>query len=82
MTKAQLKTKLNTKLVNAFSKHYVEHNQPLDKYLCDFGIKEFLRNFCGYNSFEEIPHDLRKAVFSKYPKTALPDWNTAVRKEY
>ena len=82
MTKDQLKTKLNLKLVHAFSKHNVDHNQALDKYLCDSDIKEFLHNFCGYNSFEEIPHELRKAVFSKYPKTPLPNWNTVEREEY
>ena len=82
MTKAQLKTKLNTKLVNAFSKHNAELNQPLDKYLCDYDIKDFLQKFCVYNLFEEIPYELRKAVSSKYPKTTLPDWNTMEREEY
>ena len=81
MTKAQVKTKLNTRLVNAFSKHYIEYNQPPDKYLWDYDIKEFLQKFCGYNSFKEIHHELRKSVFSKYPKIALPDWNTTERKE-
>ena len=77
-TKAELKTKLNTK----FSKHHVEHNQPLDKYFCDHDIKEFLKKFCGHSSFEEIPQELRKSVFSKYPKIAFPDWNTTEREEY
>ena len=76
MTKTQLKTKLSTKLVNAFSKHYVEHKQLLDEYLYNYDIKEFLQTFCGYNSFEGIHHELRKAIFSTYPKIALPDWNT------
>ena len=75
-TKAELKAKINTKLVNAFSKHHVEHNQPLDKYLCNYDIKEFLKKFCGYNSFEEIYHELRKAILSKYTKTILPDLDT------
>ena len=83
MTKAELKAKLNTKLVNAFSEHHVEHNQPLDNtYFCDHAIKEFLQKFCGCSSFEEIPQELRKSVFSKYPKIALPEWNTTEREEY
>ena len=45
MTKDQLKTKLNLKRVNAFSKHNADHNQALDKYLCDFDIEEFLQKF-------------------------------------
>ena len=82
MTKAQLKTKLNTKLANAFSKHYVEHNQPIGMYLCDYDIKEFLQKFCGYNFFEEIHHNLREVIFSKYPKIAFPDWNNTESEEY
>ena len=79
MSKAQLETKLNNKLINTFSKHYVEFNQPLDKYFYNYDIKEFLQKFCGCNSFEEIPNELRKAVFSNYAKTVMPDWNTPER---
>ena len=82
MSKTQLKTKLNTKLVSAFSKHNEEFNQPLGEYLCYYDIKEFFQEFCGCNSFEKTPHELRKATLSKYLKTVLPDWNTTEREEY
>ena len=73
---------MHIKLLNAFALKVPEYNVPLDKWLTYGHIKEFLVDRCGYESWDDIPNELKKSVIGKHPRTPFPDWHSTVMDEY
>ena len=53
-----------------------------DKFMCDYEIREFLRDTLGFQSWDDLNEDMRKCCYKFYPKRNLPDWNMIVTKSY
>ena len=54
-----------------------------DKYLTDHDIKEFLENWVGYNSWEQVPQNARQACYKHTWKLKdIPAWSSIVRESY
>ena len=54
---------LEQSLKAVFSDYHVSHLVPLDRWMTTYQIKVFLEDECGYNSWDDIPHNLRLKVF-------------------
>ena len=55
---------LEQSLKAVFSDYHVSHLVPLHRWMTTYQIKVFLEDECGYDSWDDIPHDLRLKVFS------------------
>ena len=54
-----------------------------DKFFTDHDIKEFLENWVGYNSWEQVPQNARQACYKhKWKLRDIPAWNSIVRESY
>jgi hypothetical protein len=82
ITKEELIQSMNTKLILTFGNEIKpEWGAPLDKYLSNYHIKEFLTDHCGYTGWEMVPQSLRSSVYHK-KNGQFPVWNDIEREEY
>jgi hypothetical protein len=58
------------------------YDVPLDKFMVDYDIKEFIVNYVGCDSWNELTDEMKKACYRDYPRRALPDWNSIVEESY
>lgn len=82
ITREQLVTQMNSKLINAFSSATPEWGQSLDKYLTDWHVRAFLKDHCGYENFNDVPENLKSNVYKRFPHVPMPEWDKIVREEY
>ena len=59
-----------------------EHDVPLDKFLVDYDIKQFLQKYAGINSWDDLDEKGKRACYRDYPRRSLPDWHTIVEESY
>ena len=58
-----------------FTKKIVEYQVTLDRVITYGHIKEFLVNYCEYDSWEELHMDMKPAIMEKWQDDPYPDWN-------
>ena len=75
VTKEELAKKFNKGFANLFGTHSSSCDNGLDKHLCHYEMKAFLKFHCGYDSFNGVPMDLRKCVFSRTNGQIPQNWN-------
>ena len=62
--------------------HSFEYDVPLNRYMVDYDIKDFLTKFVGISSWNDLNEDDKRSCFRDYPKKSLPDWKTIERESY
>ena len=60
---------LDSGLEAVFLSYNLDHYVPLDKWMTTFQIKAFLKDECGYGSWDAIPQELQSKVF--YPTAGV-----------
>ena len=59
-----------------------QHKVPLNKFMVDWDIKDFLGNYVGYNSWEDLENKSKKAGFKHYPRRKCPEWHEISHESY
>jgi len=50
--------------------------------MVDWDIKQFLTNFVGVTSWDDLCEDDKRKCFRDYPKKSLPDWDEIVQESW
>ena len=58
-----------------FSDYHVSYHVPLDRWMTTYQIKSFLEDECGYDSWDDIPRDLRTKVFFRTSGVPPKEWD-------
>ena len=66
---------LEHSLKAVFSDYHVSYFVPLDRWMTTYQIKVFLEDECGYDSWDDIPHDLRLKVFFLTAGVSPKSWD-------
>ena len=53
----------------------LNYDVPLNKFMVDWDIKEFLRTHAGINSWDDLAEEDKRKCYRDYPKKSLPDWD-------
>jgi hypothetical protein len=56
-----------------------QFDTPLNKFMVDFDIKQFLTDRVGVTSWEDLDEDTKQFCFKDYPRKSLPDWDGIVQ---
>jgi hypothetical protein len=72
---------VHNRLVKMFENKTVEYLSPLDKHMTHGHIKDFLVKYCGYEHWNELDRDLKKALFTRW-QNHYPDWESTEIKSY
>ena len=61
-----------------------EYDVPLNRFMVDYDIKEFLVNHVGITSWDDLNNDQKKACYHGYPNpnVKLPIWDEIVAESY
>lgn len=51
----------------------LQYDVPLNRYMVDYDIKQFLTTYVGVTSWDDLTEDDKKKCFKNYPKKSLPD---------
>ena len=54
----------------------------LDKFMTDFDMKEFVKDYLGVQSWGDLNEEMRKCCFRNYPRRELPNWNMIMREAW
>ena len=75
-------TKIMTQeIVEHFQDGYsLQYDVPLNRFMVDWDIKEFLTTYVGITSWDDLSEDDKKKCYRDYPKKSLPDWDEIVQK--
>ena len=63
-------TKINAHFEDCYS---LQYDIPLNRFIVDWDINQFLTNFVGVTSWDDLSEDDKKKCFRDYPKKSLPD---------
>ena len=66
---------LERSLKAVFSDCHVSYFVPLDRWMTTYQIKSFLEDECGYDSWDDIPRDLRTKVFFRTSGAPPKEWD-------
>ena len=58
-----------------FSDYHVSYFVPLDRWMTMYQIKTFLEDECGYDSWDDIPRNLRTKVFFRTSGVPPKEWD-------
>ena len=59
--------------------HMYIKNESLDAFWSDLSIKQFLEEFLGCSSWDDVPEGVKKVCFKHYPnRRNLPNWDTMI----
>ena len=75
ITHEELCKKFNAGIRDAFEVKNECYDVSLDKWLCIYDIQNFMRHFCGYDSFDDVPVGIRSKVFRHTNGKIPQDWN-------
>ena len=53
----------------------LQYDVPLNKFMVDYDIKEFITNYVGANSWDDLSQEDKRKCYRDYPKKSLPDWD-------
>ena len=74
---------MTQEIVEHFQDGYsLQYYVPLNRFMVDYDIKEFLTKFVGVNSWDDLSEDDKKKCFRDYPKKSLPDWDEIAREAW
>ena len=74
---------ITQELIDHFKDGYIFHyNVPLNKFMVDWDIKEFVKIYLGVNSWDDLAEDDKGKCYRDYPKQTLPDWNEIAQESY
>ena len=51
----------------------LQYDVPLNKFMVDFDIKEFVKNYVGANSWDDLSEEDKRKCYRDCPKKSLPD---------
>jgi hypothetical protein len=60
----------------------LQYDVPLNKFMVDWDIKQFLTAFIGANSWDDLAEEDKRKCFKDYPKKSLPDWDEIEQESY
>ena len=80
VSKAQMGDEFTQTFNDEFKNYGCDYNVPLSKILCNYEIKQFLVNYLGCNSFDEVDDTELGKIFHYYPLRSHPAWEN-IRKE-
>ncbi len=58
------------------------YDMPLEKFMVDYDIKEFLTNYVGADSWDDLTDEMKRACYKDFPCRALPEWSSIVEESY
>ena len=53
----------------------MSYDNGLDKHLCHYEMKAFLKFHCGYDSFDDVPMELHRVVFERTNGQIPQNWD-------
>ena len=66
---------MTTEIDDHFKDGYsLQNDVPLNRFMVDWNIKEFLTKFVGITSWDDLSEDDKKKCYRDYPKKSLNDW--------
>ena len=60
----------------------LQFDTPLNKYMVDFDIKQFLADHVGITSWEDLDEAGKKYCYKNYPRILLPVWDDIVEESW
>ena len=60
----------------------LQYDVPLNRFMVDWDIKEFLTKFVGATSWDDLSEDDKRKCYRDYPKKSLPDWDEIVQESW
>ena len=60
----------------------LQYDVPLNKFMVDYDIKEFITNYVGANSWDDLSEEDKRKCYRDYPKKSLPDWDEIEQESY
>ncbi len=60
----------------------LQYDVPLKRFMVNWDIKEFLTNFVGVTSWDDLSEDDKRKCFRDYPKKSLPNWDEIVQESW
>ena len=60
----------------------LNYDVPLNKFMVDWDIKEFVKTYVGVNSWDDLAEDDKRKCYRDYPKKSLPDWDEIAQESY
>ena len=74
---------ITQELIDHFKDGYIfNYDVPLNKFMVDWDIKEFVKIYLGVNSWDDLAEDDKGKCYRDYPKQSLPDWNEIAQESY
>ena len=74
---------ITEELIDHFKDGYtLNYDVPLNKFMVDWDIKEFVKTYIGVNSWNDLVEDDKRKCYRDYPKQSLPDWNEIAQESY
>ena len=60
----------------------LQFDVPLNKFIVDFDIREFLMNYVGARSWDDLSEKDKRKCYRDYPKRRLLDWDEIEQESY
>ena len=60
----------------------LNYDVPLNKFMVDWDIKEFVKTYIGVNSWDDLAEEDKRKCYRDYPKKNLPDWDEIAQESY
>ena len=60
----------------------LNYDVPLNKFMVDWDIKEFVKTYIGVNSWDDLVEEDKRKCYRDYPKKSLPDWDEIAQESY
>ena len=77
-------TKIMTMEIDAHCKddYSLQYDVPLNRFMANWDIKQFLTDYVGVTSWDDLMEDDKKKCFKHYPKKSLPDWDEIILESF
>ena len=72
-------TEIDAHFKDGFS---LQYDVPLNRFMADWDIKQFLTDYVGVTSWDDLWEDDKKKCFKHYPKKSLPDWDEIIQESF
>ena len=60
----------------------LQYDVPLNKFMVDYDIKEFIANYVGGNSWDDLSQEDKRKCYMDYPKKSPPDGDVIEQETY
>ena len=62
--------------------YFLQYDVPLNRFMVDWDIKQFLTEYVGVTSWDDLSKYDKKKCFKDYPKKSLPDWDEIIQESF